>query len=64
MSLGSGVAGIGLATMLATVCLAAEAIAGDAIGVSKVAFLVAFVAAAWTYTRVLPPGKLEHLDGN
>ena len=61
VSLGYGVAGIALATMLATVRLAAEDVAEDAIGVSMVAFLFAFIAAAWTYTLVLPPGKLEQL---
>ncbi|GAA1872575.1 hypothetical protein GCM10009715_19270 [Paeniglutamicibacter psychrophenolicus] len=61
VSLGYGVAGIGLATMLATVRLAAGEIEGDAIGVSMVAFVLAFIAAAWTYTLALPPGELEQL---
>ncbi len=64
LSLGYGVVGIALATLVSIAGTRADPLSGDSMGNSMLAFLFFFIGAAWIQTVALPRGKMEELDGS
>lgn len=63
LSLGYGIVGIALATLLSTAGTRADPPSGNSMGIPMLAFLFFFIAAAWVHTAALPRGQREELDG-
>lgn len=61
VSLGYGVIGVALATILSTVGLDPAEVSGDSVAMGLLGFLLLFTAAACTYAALLPRAKPDPL---
>ena len=61
VSLGYGVIGVALATILSTVGLDPAEVSGDSVAMGLLGFLLLFTAAVWTYAALLPRAGHEPL---
>lgn len=59
MALGYGVVGVAVATILSTLAVAPNSVAGNSVGMGLLGFLLMFIAAACTYVAVLPRAGIE-----
>lgn len=60
-SMGYGVIGVGLATMVSTVGVEPNEVSGDSVAAGMFGFLFMFIASVCVYVAALPRGKMEKL---